>query len=73
MTRNDVGKQHLAYSRIGAVAGSSFISRIWQPPSTNTSGDAAVSFGLTMETKIGWNVFKEFRPAGKSPFGRQPC
>ena len=60
--RNEAGAQHLAYSRVIAVAGSSFISRIWQPASTDTTGDAAVSFGITMAAEIGWNFFREFRP-----------
>ena len=62
--RNEAGGQHLAYSRFAAAAGSSFLSRLWQPPSTNTAGDAAVSFGITMVTDIGWNFFHEFCPKG---------
>jgi hypothetical protein len=60
--RNEAGAQHLAYSRVIAVAGSSFISRFWQPASTDSAGDAAVSFGITMAADIGWNFFREFRP-----------
>lgn len=67
VARNDAGQKHFAYSRFGGAAGSSFISRIWQPPSTNSSGDAAVNFGLSMLTDMGWNVFREFHPAR---FGR---
>jgi hypothetical protein len=63
MARNQTGREHIAYSRIGAALGSSFISRAWQPPSATTSGDAAVNFGLTMGIDMGWNVFKEFCPA----------
>ena len=62
VARNQVGGEHFAYSRIGSAIGSSFISREWQPPSKNTSGDAAVNFGITMAIDMGWNVFKEFRP-----------
>jgi hypothetical protein len=62
VARNEAGGEHFAYSRFGSVAGSSFISRLWQPNSTNTAGDAAVSFGLTMVTDMGWNLFKEFAP-----------
>jgi hypothetical protein len=65
VARNDAGEEHFAYSRFGGVTGAAFISRIWQPHSTNTSGDAAVSFGISMATKIGWNFFKEFRPVGR--------
>jgi hypothetical protein len=59
---NDAGGKHFAYSRFGAVLGSSFISRLWQPRSEDGSGDAAVSFGLTMVSDIGWNFFHEFCP-----------
>jgi hypothetical protein len=56
------GQEHFAYSRIGATAGASFISRLWQPRSATTSGDAAVNFGITMAAHMGWNMVKEFRP-----------
>ncbi|MBZ5622693.1 MAG: hypothetical protein LAQ69_28755 [Acidobacteriia bacterium] len=64
VARNDAGGEHFAYSRFGAALGSSFISRLWQPRSDDSSGDAAVSFGLTMVSDIGWNFFKEFCPRG---------
>ena len=62
VARNEAGGEHFAYSRFGSVLGSSFISRLWQPRSVDSSGDAAVSFGLTMVSDIGWNFFKEFGP-----------
>lgn len=62
VARNESGGQHFAYSRFVAVAGSSAISRLWQPRSEDTAGDAAVSFGLTMAADIGWNFFHEFCP-----------
>jgi len=62
VARNDAGREHLAYSRLGSAVGASFISRIWQPPSENKPGDAADNFGLTMAVDIGWNVFREFCP-----------
>ena len=33
VARNEAGGEHFAYSRFGSVLGSSFISRLWQPPS----------------------------------------
>jgi hypothetical protein len=66
VARNEAGQEHFAYSRVGGALGASFISRIWQPPSTNSSGDAAANFGLTMVANMGWNVVKEFRPLGKN-------
>ena|SRR5215469_3464459 len=62
VARNDAGQEHLAYSRLGSAVGASFISRIWQPPSQNKSGDAATNFGFTMGVDVGWNVFREFCP-----------
>jgi len=62
LVRNEAGAEQFAYTRIGAAAGASFISRIWQPRSEDTSGDAAVNFGITMAAYAGWNVVKEFAP-----------
>ena len=62
VARNDAGAEHFAYSRFGSVMGSSFISRLWQPRSEDSSGDALTSFGLTMVSDIGFNFFHEFCP-----------
>ncbi len=63
VARNDAGSEHFAYSRFGAVLGSSFISRLGEPRSEDSAGDAMVSFGVTMASDVGWNVVKEFAPA----------
>lgn len=62
LARNDAGQEHFGYSRVGAALGSSFISRAWQPPSENSAGAGASSFGITMAVDMGWNMFKEFCP-----------
>ena len=62
VARNNAGQEHFAYSRFGGTVSAAFISRIWQPHSTNTSGDAAVKFGFNMALGMGWNVWKEFAP-----------
>ena len=62
IARDQAGREHLSYSRIGATLGSSLISRLWQPRSEDSAGAAAVNFGATMGVDIGWNVFREFRP-----------
>lgn len=62
VARNEAGREHFAYSRFGSALGSAFISRIWQPPSENKAGDAAVSFGLDIAVETGWRVFREFCP-----------
>jgi hypothetical protein len=62
VARTEGGREQLAYSRLGAVLGAAFISRLWQPPSADGSGDAAISFGVNMAAGIGWNFVQEFRP-----------
>lgn len=62
MARNDAGNEHFAYSRFGSAAGAAFISRIWQPHSTNSAGDGAVVFGGTIGSDVGANMFHEFWP-----------
>lgn len=62
LARHDDGSRHVSISALGGAVGGAFISRAWQPPTTNTSGDAAVSFGVSMATRIGLNVFREFAP-----------
>ena len=39
-----------------------FLSRFWLPPSQHSAGDAAVSFGITMASNMGFGVLKEFLP-----------
>ena len=68
VARHDNGRRGIAFSRIGAAAGTSFISRFWQPPSTTTAGDGAVSFGISMATDVGFNVVREFWPDVKRRF-----
>src|SRR5439155_11298565 len=62
LARHDNGNQYFSFSRVGGAAGAAFISRAWQPPSTTSAGDGAVSFGITMGSDIGFNVFREFWP-----------
>jgi hypothetical protein len=65
VARNEGGRGHFAYSRFGGAAGAAFISRLWQPHSTNSAGDAAVTFGVIMATDIVGNFLHEFWPARK--------
>jgi hypothetical protein len=60
LARRDDGSQRISFSRIGATAGASFISREWQPRSTTSAGDGAVNFAITLGTQAGLNVFREF-------------
>ena len=62
VTTMAAGLSHCA--ALGA-AGGAFISRQWQPRSTTSAGDGAVSFGVTMGADIGFNLFREFWPGTK--------
>jgi hypothetical protein len=62
MARGNDGTQHLSISEIGSIAGSSFISRLWQPSTNNSAGDGAVSFGIGMGVNAGTCLLREFLP-----------
>jgi hypothetical protein len=62
LAHQDDGHTYFSFSRIGAAAGVAFISREWQPRSTTTAGDGAVSFGISMGSDAGFNVVREFWP-----------
>ena len=62
LARHDDGSRHVSISQLGGVAAGAFLSRVWQPPSQDSVGDGAVSFGITMASNIGFGVVKEFLP-----------
>lgn len=62
LARHDNGHRYISLSQLGGVAAGAFISRTWLPPSQNSPGNAAVSFGITMGSNIGFGVVKEFLP-----------
>ncbi len=62
MARSDDGRQHISISEVGSLAGSAFISRLWQPSTNSSAGDGAVSFGIGMAGNAGLNVLREFLP-----------
>jgi len=62
LARHDDGTRQLSISKIGSTLGASFIWRIWQPPSTNSPGDAAENFGIAMGVSAGFDVAREFLP-----------
>lgn len=62
LARHDDGSRHLSISQLGGVAAGAFLSRSWQPTSTHSAGDGAVSFGLTMASNMGFSAVKEFLP-----------
>lgn len=71
LARHDNGSRSLSFSRIGGAAGAAFISREWQPPSTNSAGDGATAFGFSMGSQVGFNVFREFWPDMKRRFHKE--
>jgi len=62
MARGDNGRQHISISEIGSLAGSSFISRLWQPSTNSSAGDGATSFAIAMGVNAGTDVVREFLP-----------
>jgi len=62
LARGRDGNQHFSISQIGSTAGASFISRLWQPPSSNSAADGAKNFGIQLATNAGVNVVREFLP-----------
>jgi len=71
LARHDDGSQSFSFSRIGSAAGSAFISRAWQPYGKTTAGDGAVTFGFSMISDFGFNVFREFWPDLKRRFHKE--
>jgi hypothetical protein len=62
LARHDDGTRHVSVSQLGGVGAGAFLSRFWQPPSQDSPGDGAVSFGITMANNMGFSVVKEFLP-----------
>jgi len=62
LARHNDGKQYFSFSQLGSTAGAAFISRLWQPSTNSSAGDGAMSFGISMGTNAGLNIFREFLP-----------
>ena len=71
LARHDNGKRYPSVSLLTGYASGSFLSRPWQPPSSNTAGDGAVSFGISMGWNIGFSMVKEFLPDMLGPFTKK--
>jgi len=71
LARHDDGTRHFSISQVGGVAAGAFLARPWLPPSQHSAGDAAVSFGITMASNIGFGVMKEFLPDLLRPFRKK--
>jgi hypothetical protein len=62
LARYDDGSRHISVSQLGGVAAGAFLSRLWQPPSQDSAGDGAVSFGISMASNMAFGVVKELLP-----------
>jgi hypothetical protein len=62
LARKDDGTRRVSYSRLGSYVAVAFISREWQPHSTNGAQNAATSFETTLGTEVGFNIAREFLP-----------
>jgi hypothetical protein len=62
LARRDDGSRRLSFSRLGSYVATAFISREWQPHSTNGAQNAAATFGTSMGITVGFNVAREFFP-----------
>ncbi len=71
LARHDDGTRHFSISQVGGVAAGAFLARTWLPRSQHSAGDAAVSFGITMASNIGFGVLKEFLPDLLRPFRKK--
>jgi len=71
LARHDDGRRYPSVSLIGGWAAAAFISRSWQPPSTHSAGDGAVSFGYSMGYNVLACTIKEFLPDLVRPFTKR--
>ena len=62
LARHDDGSLHFSISQVSGVAAGAFLARTWLPPSQNSAGSGAISFGITMASNVGFSVVKEFLP-----------
>jgi hypothetical protein len=62
LARHDNGKLFPSVSLLGGFAAAAFVSRSWQPSSTRSMGDGAVSFGYSVGYNVLGGVAKEFLP-----------
>jgi hypothetical protein len=62
LARHDNGKRYPSASLLIGFASGAGLSRLWQPASENSFGDAAISFGISLGWNTGFAVVKEFLP-----------
>jgi len=62
LARHDDGKRYVSVSLISGFTAGAFVSRAWQPASTRSAGDGAVSFGISMGFNVLTCELREFLP-----------
>ncbi|HWF08870.1 MAG TPA: hypothetical protein VG297_10415 [Bryobacteraceae bacterium] len=62
LARRDDGTRRVSISRLGGYVAVAFISREWQPHTTNGAQNAASNIGNTVATEVGFNIAREFFP-----------
>lgn len=72
LARHDNGRRYPSVSQVAGFAAGAFLSRAWQPASTHTAGDAAVSFGISMGFNVLMCELKEFLPDIMRPLMKGP-
>jgi hypothetical protein len=61
------GGSEPAYSRFAGVYGAAFIANAWEPPSQDSAVHGLERGSLSLLSRMGWNVFKEFWPSIRGP------
>jgi hypothetical protein len=61
------GGSEPAYSRFAGVYGAAFIANAWEPPSQDSAVHGLERGSLSLLSRVGWNVFKEFWPSIRGP------
>jgi hypothetical protein len=62
LARHDDGSRSLSYSVLGGTLAGAFTSRLWEPDTNNSAGDALSSFGISIAVRAGVEVAREFAP-----------
>ena len=62
LARKADGTRRVSWSRLGSYVAVAFISREWQPHSTNGAQNAASSLATSLGSEVGFNIAREFLP-----------
>jgi hypothetical protein len=62
LARKDGGTQRLSFSRLGSYVAVGFISRDWQPHSTNGGQNALTNIETTIGSEVRFNIARTFLP-----------